>query len=159
MHYDLQSQRSTHFHISPLLCINLFVAWLEFLAKTSMFLVWWTAFCIYLPLAQLIGDSYYCSDFIDLRFMYARVRLVQVRAFGALLKYLDAVRLGVEFEDYNVKTPIIRIKTFTMYLCSLLYNWLYLYDIMGGAGACVYLQGSCKMRWIKRPKRIKRCWF
>uniref|UniRef100_A0A0M3IJ25 MUTSd domain-containing protein n=1 Tax=Ascaris lumbricoides TaxID=6252 RepID=A0A0M3IJ25_ASCLU len=37
-----------------------------------------------------------------------------VRAFGALLKYLDAVRLGVEFEDYNVKTPIIRIKTFTI---------------------------------------------
>uniref|UniRef100_A0A915A257 DNA mismatch repair protein MutS core domain-containing protein n=1 Tax=Parascaris univalens TaxID=6257 RepID=A0A915A257_PARUN len=42
------------------------------------------------------------------------LRSLMVRAFGALLKYLDAVRLGVEFEDYNVKTPIIRIRTFTI---------------------------------------------
>ncbi|MCP9262559.1 BMA-MSH-5, isoform c [Dirofilaria immitis] len=32
-------------------------------------------------------------------------------AFGALLKYLDAVRLGVEFEDINMKTPIRSINT------------------------------------------------
>ncbi|VDM42594.1 unnamed protein product [Toxocara canis] len=37
-----------------------------------------------------------------------------VRAFGALLKYLDAVRLGVEFEDYRVKTPIVTVKMFTI---------------------------------------------
>uniref|UniRef100_A0A915PN94 DNA mismatch repair proteins mutS family domain-containing protein n=1 Tax=Setaria digitata TaxID=48799 RepID=A0A915PN94_9BILA len=35
-------------------------------------------------------------------------------AFGALLKYLDAVRLGVEFEDINAKTPITNIKTITL---------------------------------------------
>ncbi|VDN08502.1 unnamed protein product [Thelazia callipaeda] len=35
-------------------------------------------------------------------------------AFGALLKYLDAIRLGVEFEDINKKTPISTIKTITI---------------------------------------------
>ncbi|CAG9538643.1 unnamed protein product [Cercopithifilaria johnstoni] len=34
-----------------------------------------------------------------------------ISSFGALLKYLDAVRLGVEFEDINTKTPITTIKT------------------------------------------------
>ncbi|KAK6107937.1 MutS domain V family protein [Brugia pahangi] len=37
-----------------------------------------------------------------------------ISAFGALLKYLDAVRLGVEFEDINTKTPISTIKTITL---------------------------------------------
>uniref|UniRef100_A0A8R1XXU4 DNA_MISMATCH_REPAIR_2 domain-containing protein n=1 Tax=Onchocerca volvulus TaxID=6282 RepID=A0A8R1XXU4_ONCVO len=37
-----------------------------------------------------------------------------ISAFGALLKYLDAVRLGVEFEDINSKTPIKSIKTITL---------------------------------------------
>ncbi|VDD86916.1 unnamed protein product [Enterobius vermicularis] len=40
-----------------------------------------------------------------------------VRAFGALLKYLDAVRLGVEFEDYSVKTPVVSVEVFSMSLC------------------------------------------
>uniref|UniRef100_A0A1I7VHT6 MUTSd domain-containing protein n=1 Tax=Loa loa TaxID=7209 RepID=A0A1I7VHT6_LOALO len=37
-----------------------------------------------------------------------------ISAFGALLKYLDAVRLGVEFEDINTKTPITAIKSITL---------------------------------------------
>ncbi|KAK5984093.1 BMA-MSH-5 isoform d [Trichostrongylus colubriformis] len=34
-----------------------------------------------------------------------------VRALGALLKYLDSARIGVEFEPLNVRTPVTSIKS------------------------------------------------
>ncbi|EPB65737.1 hypothetical protein ANCCEY_15196, partial [Ancylostoma ceylanicum] len=34
-----------------------------------------------------------------------------VRALGALLKYMDSARIGVEYEAANVRTPITAIKT------------------------------------------------
>ncbi|KAK0404987.1 hypothetical protein QR680_017741 [Steinernema hermaphroditum] len=37
-----------------------------------------------------------------------------VRAFGALLKYMDRNRIGVEYEHVDVKTPISSIKVFTI---------------------------------------------
>uniref|UniRef100_A0A1I7WRL2 Asparagine synthetase domain-containing protein n=1 Tax=Heterorhabditis bacteriophora TaxID=37862 RepID=A0A1I7WRL2_HETBA len=40
--------------------------------------------------------------------------LNMVRAFGALLKYMDAVRVGVEFDALNVRTPVSAIKTLVM---------------------------------------------
>ncbi|KAK6039842.1 MutS domain V protein, partial [Cooperia oncophora] len=38
-------------------------------------------------------------------------RKLQVRALGALLRYLDSARIGVEFEPLNVRTPVTSIKT------------------------------------------------
>ena len=37
-----------------------------------------------------------------------------VRAFGALLKYMDRNRIGVEYESVEVKTPVSSIKVFTV---------------------------------------------
>ncbi|KAI8509951.1 MutS protein msh5 [Branchiostoma belcheri] len=36
-----------------------------------------------------------------------------VRATGALLKYLDKNRVGVELEDADVRTPVLALKTFS----------------------------------------------
>ena len=59
---------------------------------------------------------------------------LQVRAFGALLKYLDAVRLGVEFEEYSVKTPIKAIKSFTVFVffSTLQYYFLFFFHVFLG---------------------------
>ncbi|VDM71449.1 unnamed protein product [Strongylus vulgaris] len=37
-----------------------------------------------------------------------------VRALGALLKYMDSARVGVEFETANIRTPITAIKTISV---------------------------------------------
>ncbi|XP_078658061.1 mutS protein homolog 5-like isoform X1 [Branchiostoma floridae x Branchiostoma belcheri] len=37
-----------------------------------------------------------------------------VRATGALLKYLDKNRVGVELEDADVRTPVLALKTFSL---------------------------------------------
>ncbi|ETN86022.1 hypothetical protein NECAME_06097 [Necator americanus] len=37
--------------------------------------------------------------------------LLEVRALGALLMYLDSARVGVEYETANVRTPVTTIKT------------------------------------------------
>ena len=40
----------------------------------------------------------------------------QVRSMGALLKFLDKHRVGVELEDTSVRIPVIAIKPFTLYV-------------------------------------------
>jgi len=47
--------------------------------------------------------------------VHHRLSLVQVRALGALLQYLEAHRVGVELDDNSVSTPITNIATITMY--------------------------------------------
>ncbi|KAI1716017.1 mutS domain V domain-containing protein [Ditylenchus destructor] len=47
---------------------------------------------------------------VSLRFDCSETNMI--RALGALLRYLDQQRIGVEFEDINVKTPIKAIKPF-----------------------------------------------
>uniref|UniRef100_A0A0R3S1D7 DNA_MISMATCH_REPAIR_2 domain-containing protein n=1 Tax=Elaeophora elaphi TaxID=1147741 RepID=A0A0R3S1D7_9BILA len=65
---------------------------------------------------SLFESSNFTKEENDLRLAF-RLDLTatnMISAFGALLKYLDAVRLGVEFEDINMKTPIATIKTITL---------------------------------------------
>ncbi|VDN59786.1 unnamed protein product [Dracunculus medinensis] len=49
-------------------------------------------------------EEYYLQ--LAFRIDLASVHMIQ--ALGSLLKYLDAIRLGVEFEDHEVKTPITK---------------------------------------------------
>ncbi|EPB73373.1 MutS domain V protein [Ancylostoma ceylanicum] len=49
--------------------------------------------------------------FINFLFVLVRTLLSKVRALGALLKYMDSARIGVEYEAANVRTPITTIKT------------------------------------------------
>ena len=40
--------------------------------------------------------------------------LLQVRSLGALMKYLDKNRVGIELEEFGTKIPILSIKRFTL---------------------------------------------
>ena len=39
---------------------------------------------------------------------------LQVRTLGALLKYMDKKRIGVELEGANVRVPILAVKSFSL---------------------------------------------
>ncbi|VBB29228.1 unnamed protein product [Acanthocheilonema viteae] len=66
-----------------------------------------------LPLFESFGSTKEENN-LRLAFRLNLTAMNMISAFGALLKYLDAVRLGVEFEDINTKTPITTIKTITL---------------------------------------------
>ncbi|VDK87685.1 unnamed protein product [Litomosoides sigmodontis] len=66
-----------------------------------------------LPLFESL-DSTKEENNLRLAFRLDLTATNMISAFGALLKYMDAVRLGVEFEDINTKTPITTIKTITL---------------------------------------------
>ena len=38
----------------------------------------------------------------------------QVRSAGALIKYIDKKRIGVELEDPDVRVPILGLKVFSL---------------------------------------------
>ncbi len=44
----------------------------------------------------------------------AKQLLFQIRALGALIKYLEKQRLGVELEALDVRVPVIALKIFTL---------------------------------------------
>ena len=39
---------------------------------------------------------------------------VQVRSLGAVLKYLDKKRIGIELEEMGTKVPILCVRRFTL---------------------------------------------
>ena len=39
---------------------------------------------------------------------------LQVRSLGALLKYLEKKRVGIELDDAGTRVPILTIKKFTL---------------------------------------------
>uniref|UniRef100_A0A914XL75 Uncharacterized protein n=1 Tax=Plectus sambesii TaxID=2011161 RepID=A0A914XL75_9BILA len=67
-------------------------------------------------LAALLGDESKNDTENQLTVAY-RLNLdcvSMIRSMGALLKYIDVLRIGVEFEDLSVKTPISGIRSFTL---------------------------------------------
>ena len=41
-------------------------------------------------------------------------QFLQVRSAGALIKYIDKKRIGVELEDPDVRVPILGLKVFSL---------------------------------------------
>ena len=41
---------------------------------------------------------------------------MQVRSAGALIKYIDRKRIGIELEDPDVRVPILGLKVFSLYV-------------------------------------------
>lgn len=41
-------------------------------------------------------------------------RFLQVRSTGALIKYVDKKRIGIELEDPDVRVPILGLKVFSL---------------------------------------------
>ena len=39
----------------------------------------------------------------------------QVQAAGALLKYLEKMRIGIELEDSDVRVPVLAVHMFSLY--------------------------------------------
>ena len=38
---------------------------------------------------------------------------------GALMKYIEKKRIGVELEDLETRVPILELKTYSLYVCKL----------------------------------------
>ena len=51
-------------------------------------------------------------SFFDFQFRY--LSFLEVRCVGALLKYVEKKRLGVELEEEGVRIPILAVKHFSL---------------------------------------------
>jgi hypothetical protein len=49
--------------------------------------------------------SYWCAY---------KIPVVQVRAAGALIKFLEKQRVGIELEDATAKIPVLTVRLFTL---------------------------------------------
>lgn len=59
---------------------------------------------------MLTGAAYDCKSKLPRRASF----FFQVRSAGALIKYIDKKRIGVELEDPDVRVPILGLKVFSL---------------------------------------------